>query len=459
MRLMVRLSLRLVAVALLCLALTASFVMVDARRAVEAETAASATRVSQGLENLFWRAILWRGTLRRDNILPIPEWENFSTLRLISPGVCIAYAPAGETPRRLCGQIDSVGSAAPHWFSELYEGVFGPQQPVARRLTVRAPETGVVVATADPEAAVRQAWRQISVVLSVAAAMAFGICLLSALAIGHALAPARTVIDGLRRLESGDYRHRIEALTSGEFGLIARAVNDLAERLAQTTAERVALTKKLFEVQEEERRALARDLHDEFGQCLTATIAFAGAIETGAAHHPELAADARSIAKVAKRMMASLRETLARLRSQDLEELGLEACLVRLAAGWNAQTPAKAMVHLGLMGDLSALPLAVSTSVFRIAQECLTNALRHGAPGDVYLRVERAPFGDGAVSLIVEDDGGGDPDVINASAGHGILGVRERIAAFGGSLSIERAARGVRICARIPCAAPRLAMA
>jgi two-component system sensor histidine kinase UhpB len=451
MQLILRLILRLVGIVLICLTLTGSWVMVDAHRTIGAETGASAERVARELENLYWREILWRSSLRNDRLLlPVPDWETLTTLKLVSPGVCITVGARGEEPRGLCSQIEGVGTPAPEWFANAYELVFGQSKPVTRQLTVRLVDAGAVTATADPAAAVRQAWRQISIVLSVAAAMAVAICLLAAIAIIHALAPTQTIISGLRRLENGNYRHRIEAYTSGEFGLIARAVNDLAERLAQTCAERVALTKRLFEVQEDERRALARDLHDEFGQCLTATVAFAASIEAGAADRPDLAEDARSISNVAKRMMTTLREALARLRSQDLEELGLESCLVQLVAGWNAQSAPKARVHLDLMGDLAAVPQAVSMSVYRIAQECLTNAMRHGKPSDVYLRVERLASNEGVIALTVEDDGGGDPGRINNSSGHGILGVRERVAAFGGNLSIARAARGVRVAARIP---------
>jgi two-component system sensor histidine kinase UhpB len=454
MRLIVRLVLQLVAITFACLALTAGWVMVDAHRSIEAETTASAERVAHELENLFWREILWRGSMRRDKILPIPNWESLSTLKLVSPGVCIAYAPGLEERRILCSQIEGVGSAAPEWFANAYRRIFGPPTSIERPLTVRQPETGVVVATADPGAAIRQAWRQISIVVSVAAALAIGVCLLAAIAIACALAPTRAIVNGLRRLESGDYRLRIPSFSKGEFGLIARAVNDLAERLAQTSAERVALTKRLFEVQEEERRALARDLHDEFGQCLTATVAFAGSIERAAHDRPNLAEDARAIAGVAKRMMRTLREALARLRSQDLEELGLEACLVQLAAGWNAQAKRKTIVHLDLIGDFAGVPQAIATSVYRVAQECLTNAMRHGASQNVYLRVERASASEGAIALTIEDDGGGDPDSLAASPGHGILGVRERIGALGGRLSIGRAARGVRVVASIPLLPP-----
>jgi two-component system, NarL family, sensor histidine kinase UhpB len=108
---------------------------------------------------------------------------------------------------------------------------------------------------------------------------------------------------------------------------------------------------------------------------------------------------------------------------------------------------------LDLQGNLAALPQSVSTSVYRIAQECLTNAMRHGRPSDVHLRVERAPSRDADVAVTVEDDGGGSPASIS-SAGHGILGMRERIAALGGSLTIGRAAGGLRVAARIPLAQP-----
>ncbi len=453
MRLVIRLIGELIVIVAVTLAATSAIVMFDAHKSVEAETAATADRVAFELENLFWREILWRGSMRRDKVLPVPNWESLSTLKLVSPGVCVAFAPAGEEPRRLCSRLEGVGAAAPEWFARAYRDVFGPEAPVTRQLTVRQPETGAVVATANADAAIRQAWGQITVVLGVAASMAAAICLLSALAIARTLAPTRTIVEGLRRLQDGNYGRPLAACQAAEFGLIARAVNDLAERLAHTAAERMALTKRLFEVQEEERRALARDLHDEFGQCLTATLAFAAAIEAGAEDRPDLVEDARSISKAARRMMTTLREALARLRSQDLEELGLEACLAQLVAGWNARPGPRAKVHLDLTGNLRAVPRAVSISVYRIAQECLTNAMRHGRASDVRLRVENGASG-GQVAVTIEDDGGGDPSSVSASAGHGILGMRERVAALGGSLSIGRSARGLRVAALIPLATP-----
>jgi signal transduction histidine kinase len=303
---------------------------------------------------------------------------------------------------------------------------------------------------------VRQAWRQVAVMVTVAAAMALGIGVLAALMIGHALMPARTIVRGLRRLEQGDHRHRLPQFSTAEFSHIARAVNDLAGRLAHTTAERLALTKRLFQVQEEERRALARDLHDEFGQCLTATVALAASIEAGATpDRPDLVDDARAITRVARQMMTTLRGALARLRSQDIDELGLQASLIQLVARWNAGTAQTAVFHLDVVGDLASVPAEAAVNVYRIAQECLTNAARHGKPRHVHLRVEHVDESGEAVALSVEDDGGGDASQISAASGHGILGIRERIAALGGSLSIAGAARGVRVAAIIPLILPQ----
>jgi signal transduction histidine kinase len=328
--------------------------------------------------------------------------------------------------------------------------LFGAYPAVSRPLDLRQPRMGTVVATADPAAAVRQAWSQVRIVGTVAAAMALGIGVLAALLIGRALQPARRIIDGLRRLEEGDHEHRLPRFPTAEFSHIARAVNHLAGRLARTTAERVQLTKRLFQVQEEERRALARDLHDEFGQSLTATAALAASIEAGAPDRPDLVEDARAIMHTTTQMMTTLRGALVRLRSQDLDELGLQASLVQLVTGWNTRTASDAVFRLDVAGNLATVPSDVALNLYRIAQECLTNAARHGRPRDVRLSVERLADGEGAIALTVEDDGGGDTARLEAGAGHGILGIRERVAALGGKLSIEQAVRGLRVAVTIP---------
>lgn len=458
MHLLIHLIIRLAGVVVLCLAGAIGWVIVDAHRSIEAETAASAVRIGRHLEGLYWQELLWRGGLRHNTLLPLPEWETFATLNLISPGFCVTFAPRWGEPKRLCSQTDALGKPAPDWFTHACNALFGPYVPVKRPLFLRDRDAGVVVTAVDPGAAIRQSWRQVSIVVGVATAMAAGIAALAGLLIGHALMPARAIIRGLRRLTQGDHGWRLPAFRTAEFSYIARAVNELAGRLARTNAERAALTTRLFEVQEAERRALARDLHDEFGQCLTATAALAASIEAGATPGREdLADDARAISRVQERMMKSLRSTLVRLRSQELEEIGLEASLRQLVSEYNIRTASRSVFRLDVIGQLTALRGQIAVDIYRIAQECLTNAARHGTPTEVRLSVERATNGPETIAVTVEDNGGGDAARLNRDAGHGILGIRERIAALGGSLSIGRAAGGVRVAAIIPLITPGVA--
>jgi two-component system, NarL family, sensor histidine kinase UhpB len=450
MQLIAQSVLRLVCVAALCLAATTLWVVDSAHESVVAATAASAERMAGQLENLYWRELLWRGSLRKTLILPVPEWETLETLKLISPGVCVDFAPGAAPTKRLCSQIEGVGAAAPAWFSRAFVAWFGAPPKLSRFMTVRQHDAGVLTVQADGQAAVRLAWREVSVVLRVAALMVIAVVLFGALALGHLLAPTRAIVATLRRLERGDYSASLPAFGVAEFGLIARAVEDLARRLSEVTDERIALTKRLFEVQEEERRALARDLHDEFGQNLTAATAFAASIEAGAQDRPDLAEDARAISHLARGMRATLRQALARLRAQELEELGLEASLARLIAGWNAKGERGPAFKLDVSGDLAGLPGGVAIGLYRVAQECLTNAARHGHPSEVRLSVARIAASGGGVALSVEDDGGGRASLVQGQPGGGVLGMRERVAALGGNLRIAEAPHGVRVEAYIP---------
>jgi signal transduction histidine kinase len=205
-----------------------------------------------------------------------------------------------------------------------------------------------------------------------------------------------------------------------------------------------------MQVQEEERRALARDLHDEFGQCLTATVALATLIEASAAEgRDEIAEDARKITSMQKRMMATLRSALVRLRSQNIEEDGLEESLRQLVSDHNLRAASRTAFRLSVVGQTATLPALIAIDIYRIAQECLTNAVKHGSPTQVLLNVEY-PADKRVVSLVVEDDGGGDVTRIDREDRHGILGIRERITALGGWLSIGNAVAGLRIAAIIP---------
>jgi signal transduction histidine kinase len=259
----------------------------------------------------------------------------------------------------------------------------------------------------------------------------------------------------LQRMARGQYRTKLPRFRSMELAMIGQAVDALGGRLEEATEQRAALTRRLIEIRDDERRALARELHDEFGQNLSAILAFANMIETAGAKQKTdsgIAQDARMISQATHQLMASLRDALKRLRNPLPEELGLEASLVNLVDSWRSQSATQPTIQLDLRGDFTDISGRAATTAYRVAQECLTNALRHGAAHEISLRVERRA-GEDALLISVEDDGGGDAARVAQSAGFGLTGIRERVAAAGGSLSIQPANRGLSVAAMIPLAA------
>lgn len=456
MRLMLQLIGRLLVVVGLCLAAATIWATFDAYRSVDRATAASAQRVSQALEALYWRELLLRSSRTQEHLLPVPEWRTIETMKLISPGVCVQFEPRAPFEKPLCGQSKGIGKAPPAWFAATVQTLLGNHDAVIQPVSTRTTTTGTVVAVADPDAAIWLAWAHILDNIDVAILMAVAIGLLASLAIAHTLAPARSIVTALRRMADGQYRTQLPKFESIELAMIGSAVTNLGERLALATEQRAALTQRLIEIRDDERRALARELHDEFGQNLTAIMAFANTIETASAADQDrkaIAQDARMISASALRIMASLRDTLKRLRHPPAEELGFEASLIDLVENWRSQNAERPLVQLDMQGDLTDVRGQVATTAYRVTQECLTNALRHSAAREISVRIERRAGTEDALLICVEDDGGGDVASVARSTGFGLTGMRERIAAVGGSLSIARATRGLSVAATIPLAA------
>lgn len=456
MRLVLQLVARLLLIVALCLGAATVWATFDACRSVDRATAASAQRVAQALQGLYWHELLLRSSRTREHLVPVPEWRTLETMKLISPGVCVEFQPAAAFEKPLCGQSQGIGRKPPRWFASIIPMFLGSHAEAVRPVSPRATAAGTVVATPDEAAAISLAWEYILDVIDIALLMAAAIALLASLAIAHTLAPARAIVLALQRMSRGQYRTKLPRFRSMELAMIGGAVDALGSRLAEATEQRAALTRRLIEVRDDERRALARELHDEFGQNLSAILAFANTIETASAQQGkdnDIAQDARMISQATHHLMASLRDALRRLRNPLPDELGLEASLVNLVDSWRSQSATQPTIQLDLKGDLADISGPAATTAYRVAQECLTNALRHSAAREISLRVERRAGEDDALLIRVEDDGGGDAARVARSAGFGLTGIRERVTAVGGSLSILPARRGLSIAATIPLAA------
>jgi signal transduction histidine kinase len=245
-------------------------------------------------------------------------------------------------------------------------------------------------------------------------------------------------------MAANDLSARLPPFDLAELSAIRTVFNHLAESLERTLGERNELTRRLIAVQDDERRHLARELHDEFGQCLAAIRALAASASQSAARDcPAVLADCAGIERAAARMAETLRGALFRLRPPDVEELGLAASLEGLVAGWNSRGCGRTRFESRLCGGFEDLPPALSAGLYRIAQEAITNAAKHADATRVVLQLaknERPAAPDGRmteVELTVDDDGRtGDADP-PARSGMGLLGMRERVATLGGRLSFE----------------------
>jgi two-component system sensor histidine kinase UhpB len=256
----------------------------------------------------------------------------------------------------------------------------------------------------------------------------------------RALQPVQALEQGLARLAGGERQALLPRFELNEFRRIAGAIERLADALEAARAKERSLGRRLIELQESERRDLARELHDEFGQALTAVGVAAAYIERhadGAA--PQVLVEcAREIRGEASNMSAHVRSLLTQLRPHGLEGLGMVDALAELLDGWRQREPGITLVA-NLPARLPPLAPAAALALYRTVQEALTNVRRHSGASCVEVRLAER---DRRVVLTVGDDGCGcDAATLACSAG-GLLGMRERAAMAGGEVRIETAAGG-----------------
>jgi len=213
------------------------------------------------------------------------------------------------------------------------------------------------------------------------------------------------------------------------------ALEQAQAQLARTLAENRHLIQRSIQVQEDERRHIARELHDEMGQWLNALKLDAVSIRDRA--DGEIRAAAQSIVEVTDHVYDVARNLMRRLRPVALDELGLPSALQYLVDQWKRRHPAVGCTF------------TTNITLYRFVQECLTNVAKHADAAVVTIALSRDPER-GRVEVAVADDGRGlDPE--RAVLGMGLLGLRERIEVLGGVFLLEsNKGRGVAVRGALP---------
>jgi len=438
-----RLALRVAALAAVCFVAVAVYALIDSDRTTRARLGRIAEIIAKDI-SLQQAQMRW---FSRSSEFA-PDLQRVATL--MEPGLCIAYRDnAGTFRQGICSGTLADDTAAPESFAALYRAIFHPGEPVTRPLVDDRNPGGVAVVTFDAAAQIGQSWREASRLLSIMAFALVGLCLAVYAALARALRPTRAIGAGLKQLAANDLSARLPRFDLAELSAVSDVFNALAQKLQTALAERNALTRELIAVQDEERRHLARELHDEFGQSLTAIAArAAAAAHTAERDCPALLDECRGISRTTVGLMETLRGALLRLRPPDVEELGLTLSLESLVASWNGVERGRTRFEIAACGRIDDLPPGACASLYRIAQEAITNAAKHAQARRVQLRLEA---GQDEIVLSVEDDGEATDGGLAPKAGMGLLGMQERVVSLGGTLRFERQpAGGSRLVATIP---------
>ena len=346
------------------------------------------------------------------------------------------------------------GREAPAWFMRLLA------PPPARQVFTLGDGAQVVIA-AQPSRAILDAWDDLARLLAIAAAMIVALGGLGFWLVDRALAPFPVLTRGLERLQQGELGFRLPPLPGDEARAIGTAFNRMAQALEdKVRAEREAndartrleegreLALLVEQSVEEERHLIAHELHDEFGQSVTAIRSLAMAIATQSAE-PGISRTARMISDEAARLYDAMHGLIPRLAPPALDTLGLAESLESLVHDWQHRHPTP---RLSLRHQLPAdLGTSVMLAAYRVVQEGLVNAVRHARAQEVVIDVSS---NEERMIISVTDDGVGLPENWSRPGHFGLRGLAERVQHLGGNLQVSnREPHGASVRAEIPLVA------
>jgi two-component system, NarL family, sensor histidine kinase UhpB len=191
-------------------------------------------------------------------------------------------------------------------------------------------------------------------------------------------------------------------------------------------------------MQEHERKTLAHDLHDELGQYVNAIKLDAVTVRDATAQHAPLHATARAMIVNIDRVYHVLRGLIRQLRPVGFDDLGVLAALEHCINEWRPRLPA-VQIEFSCAAELETLDEARRLVIFRLVQEALTNIARHSSATQVRIQIERSDLRHG-IEVVISDNGVG-ADLELPRTGLGLVGMRERVAALGGAITLA-AGRG-----------------
>lgn len=318
----------------------------------------------------------------------------------------------------------------PEWFYHLLDP---KEEPVSRLIRF-----GRLEVQPDPGGAIREAWGKMRNLFWIGLGFFIALNVAVYWMLGGLLKPLHPILAAIKQMETGDLTARLPSFSLPEFDKIGHSLNRMAESLAveRELEENRQVTHLIQKHIEDERRSLARELHDELGQYVTAIKTFAVAIASKTKEKaPEVEASAQTIVAAANHIYDGMHNIIKQLRPGSLDNLGLAETLKDLVNVLQEQH-ADLKVNLNLAGDLGALGETLNINLYRMVQETINNAIKHAQASTLDIDLKLSESND--LELTIKDDGKGmDIHAVDQTNHFGLLGIRERVQGLHGSFSVD----------------------
>lgn len=317
----------------------------------------------------------------------------------------------------------------PEWFVKLVQP---EKEMVQRRIRY-----GTLIVTSSPSGSVREAWSGFRQLFLIGIGFFVTLNLMVYALLSYSLRPVRHILSAIKRVEQGDLTVKLPDFKLPEFDKIGHSLNRMVASLdaERQLEENRQLTQLIQKHIEDERRSLARELHDELGQYVTAIKTFAVAIANKTKERaPDVEASAQTIVAAANHIYDGMHNIIRQLRPGSLDNLGLSETLRDLINSYQKQNP-DLNIELSLSGELNKLGENININVFRIVQESINNVIKHAEAKHIQVNLHGNAHGD--LELTIRDDGKGmEITHVDQTNHFGLLGMRERVQGLHGQFNV-----------------------
>lgn len=442
MSLQLKLNLMITSLLLVLLSASSFFVVNNAREDVRAEVASTANLALHLLDAEILHYSSDFGWINHNDGTSIFRLKSLNNIRHLKIDFFDKNGVLRET-NRISDQKLEV-DVAPAWFAKIMGSSNLGIPKRTRNIVLNGRFVGELVVTPDPSYEIAEVWSDTIGLLGIVAIFFVVINVLVYFLVKYTFKPVDRIKNALSQMELGHLNSRLPDFKQIELHEIGQKFNVMAETLQKSTQNNHNLTQQIIRLQEDERKNLARDIHDEIGQYLTAINVDASAIISG--KKLSTAKDsAHAISSVTRQMMDAVHHILQRLRPRALDELGLGLALGELVHHWR-QRSRDVSVTQNIDIRLNDVDEVVSITAYRVMQECLTNIAKHANARKAIINVTQD---EQFIYLYVEDDGLGFDSFI-AAKGFGLAGMKERIQGLMGEMKIESSLnQGTKVAAKL----------